>query len=1347
MTRFVSIFFVLACCCWQGRAQEYRAFARRYSIEEGLPHRQVNKILQDRRGFIWAATNGGVTRFDGRQFKIINKASGLGSDLVEWVVEDAKGYIWACRTGPNGWLAILDPLTGSVVPTANYFRQWPIPVPPARWWKAPLTMADGSLLVSVLHPGDLWRFHPQFGWSRIPLPDCTSFMLLQSGARQTIWGLLAPADNSGIALLEIDVQGKVQQRITPRPGWTFWEKRGTADQTDHFFVLEHKTGETPVLWEFNAEGQRRPAPLWVNDPFVRQHGRLANSRIEVQFPQILDPHGKPLLDISRQYPEIDPAQYRDYLVDHNGKLWFATTFGLVVVEVRKNYFRRLLYDPNAPGGRGLACRGLLEKNGQLLVNLEPYGQGRVRVDPASGSAERLPGRCAIGIAPAADGNVWTECIMGDHAWQTLSLFKATPAGQLTGQQLLQKKDFGYIWTILEEHPQRVLLGHSHGITVYNPLDGTAEPWHDAQTTALEHANVSWLGRDRAGQTWACTEQGLFLLKPGGGVAAHYWTGGTGAYQLPFDHIYYFYEDAAGIFWLGTSGGGLIRWDRKAPPGQQTRVVFRENGLLNGVVYAVYEDQHQHLWLPTDYGIVQLDKKSLQVRHTWLTGDGLTHNEFNRVSHCQGADGTLYFGGLNGITAFHPDDFYQQSNSGKTKLPLAISAFSILKSGHNQLENHTPELLRSNQITLHPDDRYVQLEFALLDYFAPEKATYTWKLEGLANHWETLKEPVLRLSGLPFGTHPLRIRAQAADGAMATNELYLKLRVLPPFYLSGWFFGLVALLLAVSIWLWLRWRIREHRREQERLEEEVDRQTNTIRQQTEELQQLDRLKSRFFANVSHELRTPLTLLLGPIEYALNDIGLSRKSKSLLQTAQRNSLQLQNLVNEILDLSKLRATGLELQEQATVLFDFLEEILSSFQSLAEHRAIALRLEYQPAPGWTLALDRHKLLKILGNLLSNALKYAPGGSAVVLQVEAQAGEVLFRVQDAGPGIHPEDLPHIFDLYFQSKRPESQPEGGTGIGLALARELAQAMGGGVWAESTPGAGTVFFLRLPARECSPETAAPIAWGQRHTGRLDAPEKPPPAQAARGDATARLLVVEDNPDLQAFLRTILPADYQLTLVDNGRAALDYLSAAETPPDLILSDVMMPEMDGFQLLETLRQSKAWRQIPVLLLTALAGPDDRLRAFRIGVDDYITKPFSAEELTVRIENALRNLLARREWLETESAAPDEAAEQADIWLQRLREIALLNLGNPQFNVNDLAERMGVSRKTLYRQIRLRAGLSANQLIQELRLLQARELIESGEYRTLRQVADAVGMRSADYLSRLYRERFGKSPAADL
>lgn len=1098
-----------------------------------------------------------------------------------------------------------------------------------------------------------------------------------------------------------------------------------------------------MLWEIDEAGEHRKTHLFADNVKIKQYCRLDKSRIEVQFPYVLDYEGHILLDIRQQYPEIDPTQFCDYLQDRNGNLWFATTFGLIVVEIRKNHFRRLLYDENAPGGRGYACRGLLEKNGRLLVNLEIPEQGRYRVDPQSGFAERLPGKSAIGIAPAGDGNVWTECIMRDPSWQTLSLFKAGPDGRLIRQHLLQQKDFGFIFAILEESPQRVLLGHINGLTVYNPLDGSAKPWHDARFPEFDKANISWLGKDRSGQVWVCSEQGLFRMRPGGGVAARYWPGGIGEYYLPYNHIYHFYEDQAGVFWLGTNGGGLIRWDRKAPVGHQTRVIYRENGLLNGVVYATYEDKNNHLWLPTDYGIVQLDKTSFLVRHTWLVADGLTHHEFNRTSHCRGADGTLYFGGLNGVTAFHPDSFYQPGNTDRNKRTLAISTYSMLKAGSSQLENCTAEILRSNQITMHPGDRYVQLEFALLEYFSPEKVTYTWKLEGLGTGWESLAEPVLRMSGLPFGTHRLRIRAQAADGALAANELNIELRVLPPFYLRWWFLASAALVLIFSALGAIRWRTQAHRQEQLRLEREVARQTATIQYQNEELKKLDAAKSRFFANISHELRTPLTLVLSPIEQVLKDSGLSKNSQRLLGLASNSGKQLFALINDILYLTKLNVAQEAVQEHPTRLYDFLAETMEAFQLEAERRLIDFQFNYTADSTTTLWLDRSKVLKIINNLLANAMKFTPSGGAVRVQVARQENEWTFTVSDTGPGIHPEDLPFVFDLYFQSKRLETKAEGGIGIGLALSRDLVQRLGGTLDVSSEAGAGALFHLQLPCREARDEAPKPSTGIQKQAAAGNEPLLPLqlPAQPAY---PANVLVVEDNLGLQDFLNSVLSDQYQLQIVPDGREALVFLEQCTRLPDLILSDIMMPGLDGFQLLETLRARQQWQHIPVIFLTARANRNDRIRAFRIGVDDYLTKPFSVEELQVRIENALRNLEARREWADLNNDPDPSVPDAPDLWLAQLQALIRQSMTDFQFDVSYLAAGMQVSPKTLYRKVRELTGLSTNQFIQEIRLLEARALLEAKQVRTLRELADAVGFRSGDYLSRLYRERFGKSPA---
>ena len=552
-------------------------------------------------------------------------------------------------------------------------------------------------------------------------------------------------------------------------------------------------------------------------------------------------------------------------------------------------------------------------------------------------------------------------------------------------------------------------------------------------------------------------------------------------------------------------------------------------------------------------------------------------------------------------------------------------------------------------------------------------------------------------------------------------------------------GLLMLLtgiLLISLVAWQRQRLGR---------KELDRQNALNQEQARHLSALDKMKSRFFANISHELRTPLTLIKGPLEQVLKEEGFSPPARQLLETAHHNTTHLKELVDEMLDLTRLDIKKEALEEQATILCEFLEETVKAFIPLAETRQMQLNFHYLPEKDWTLALDRKKLLKILHNLISNALKYASKGGVVELVAERRAESVRIRVVDKGPGIHPDDLPHLFDRYFQSRHTSVSPEGGVGIGLALSHELATLMGGRLWAESTWGQGSTFFLELPVIERPFAEAKPIASGRRHTGEIAA------APFVMGDQQASegapfLLVVEDNLDLQQYLRTLLSGEYRLEIAQNGKDALARLEAAESLPNLILSDLMMPVMDGFELLETVRSREAWRHLPVILLTARAERDDRMRAFRTGIDDYLVKPFDAEELLARIENALRRQEVRREWQEIQAAEPsvgtDEVLDNAS-WQAHVEELIEEHISDLQFSVDRLAELVGMSRTSFYRRIREVSGIPANELIREIRLQAARELLESGQADNLKSLSERVGIRSPYYFSRLYQERFGKAP----
>lgn len=587
---------------------------------------------------------------------------------------------------------------------------------------------------------------------------------------------------------------------------------------------------------------------------------------------------------------------------------------------------------------------------------------------------------------------------------------------------------------------------------------------------------------------------------------------------------------------------------------------------------------------------------------------------------------------------------------------------------------------------------------------------------------------------------------AWETRLRTRETELKLEAAKRTrLLLIWLTVFISALLAVSIFAWYA---------QRRAKRNISAQNVLIRKQTEDLLLLDRLKSRFFVNVSHELRTPLSLILGPLEAALKNGGLDRQNTQMLTMAHRNGRQLLNFVEELLLLETLNSAPRTVEEQPVVLYDFITDVTGNFEQQATLKKITLRLDFRLDQDIVVLLDGPKMLKILYNLLANALKFTDPGGNVAVQVYEQASRLCINVQDNGKGISPEDLPHIFELYYQSRQINARAEGGAGIGLSLSLELAKLLGGTLTAESRPGEGSVFTVELPLRICPPGTAGMAEKAGQTFMMVESAGNSVEKEQYPEEGTADILIVEDHADMQNFLRTGLAPYYRVAVAGNGQEACSRLENAGKLPDLILSDLMMPVMDGYQLLETIRKHPVWRTIPVIVLTARTGRDDRLRAFHIGVDDYLLKPFGLEELLVHVENALRNHAARMEWTllkEQQSGnIPSNATKTAlpevpgDYWLEQVTRLIRNDFGNSQFNIDHLAEMLGMKRTAFYQRIRQESGMSANQFIQEVRLLNARELLETKQARSVREAAKAVGFRSTDYFSRLFRQRFGKSPA---
>ncbi len=445
--------------------------------------------------------------------------------------------------------------------------------------------------------------------------------------------------------------------------------------------------------------------------------------------------------------------------------------------------------------------------------------------------------------------------------------------------------------------------------------------------------------------------------------------------------------------------------------------------------------------------------------------------------------------------------------------------------------------------------------------------------------------------------------------------------------------------------------------------------------------------------------------------------------------------------------MEANKLTLEEKPTVLYPFLARLIAGFAPYAQHRQIALHLEYHCPNAFTLLLDQKKCEKILNNLIGNAIKFTPAKGAITLAVHYDYPNMIMQVTDTGSGIPPEDLPFVFDRYYQSKSRDSQLQGGTGIGLSLGREYARLFGGDLTISSKLGEGTVAHFIfppkiLPAIACeSPrdypyeQTTQPFSY---EAGQ-ETPKKIKPT----------ILIVEDDKDMLDYIASILAPDYQLLVAENGHSALKQLESY--PADLVLSDVMMPGMDGFQLLKAAKER--YQDLPFILLTARIESPDRLTALRLGVDDYLTKPFQEEELLARLQNLLERYDTRRQ-IRTEpkkgkvevsdTVTPERIQSFDKKWLIILETTVQENLSNPHLSVQTLADKMAISERTLQNKIKAYTGLTPNQYLTEARLQKARELLEAKAFQTISEVCYAVGFKTTQYFAVIMKKRFGKAPS---
>jgi signal transduction histidine kinase/DNA-binding response OmpR family regulator/streptogramin lyase len=1344
-----------------GAAQPYVAWVKHYGTEDGLVHREVNAVFQDRQGFMWFGTKYGLSRFDGKTFTNFTKdRNGLVFDDIQSIAQDADGLLWLMGPFSESRIFLFNPLTGKVIPFEEKFSQ----KHPNSQLNVPQRLVgapDGTIFFANYQPAILSSYHPKTGLRHVRLARFKQLTIRQTTIRNTVWAI---ADGNNF--VELTPDGKIlreyrhaQHLLTycfgqsnAGTGFYYLTSSPTRAFASNFYRIDESGGQHELP---RAQAPILSQPLFPVCYAFDKNGAMWDGK------RLRDATGAILLDITDQLAG-EALVNRSFFVDQNGSMWLGTSFGVYEVKVVPNYFRRLFYNASYTGEKAAAIRGITVVGNAVYASLEKFGL--YTSDLNGGSVKKLLSEPSFGPTLALIDHPPGRILLGlGNQLIDYELKKGT-------RTTFEIPSNSTIWGVHRFGNDRWLIGGRLGLWRSDPKTGKAESFTQYnQFPELAQSHVLHIAPDRNGTFWICSGTGLYTADPVKGITGRFWSGGKGGFYLPADVYEHFYQDQKGIYWLGTANSGLIKWDRKRNRFQQFR---RSEGLSNNNIHAIYPDRLGRLWLSSDHGIMQFDPVRMTIR-TYFTQDGITHNEFNRIAHFQDKAGKLYFGGLNGVTSFDPRDF--EDEKPPAQLNMRLVSFRQFDNSLGQLKDKTEEVTQTQKIVVNPGEHTSVIEFAMLNFADAEKNVYAYQLKGLDHAWTQQTEPTLRLGNLPYGTYQLLIKGQAANGQWSANTLNFTVEVRRPFYLRAWFLVLAVLVLIAGIWGWLKWRIWNHQHEQLRLEAEIRQATARIEQdkevierQARSLHELNEAKSRFFANISHEFRTPLTVILG-MTSELKRYGpeeVAKRSGRAADLIERNGSSLLRLINQILDLSKLESGAMSWQPVRSDLIRFARYVAESFDTMAAGKDIQVHFLSDEA-FLEADFDKDKLQDILSNLLTNAIKFTPAGGQVHLRLTVSSNDDLFaereyyeavslvsqpggewisiRVCNTGAGIAADKLPLIFDRFFQVSGQPVPETGGTGIGLALVRELVSLMHGGLAVRSLPGEGAEFVVRFRRTRRAPFVLLPEPEVVSHT-----PQIPDVTVAAGegGEEKPVLLLVEDNEDVAAYIVSSINAHYHIVRAENGQAGIDM--ALEAIPDLILTDVMMPLKDGYELCDTLKNNPATSHIPIVMLTARAGMSDRISGLRRGADAYLTKPFQREELEAVLGNLLESRRRLRAYYSRHAVAStepgvalvEENESLESLFLQKLRSALEVQWGNNPSSMEAIYHEMGMSRSSLHRKMIALTGMSVTRYDRSLRLTQARQLLNTTPM-TISEVAYAVGFDDPKYFSRLFSEEFEHSP----
>jgi signal transduction histidine kinase/DNA-binding response OmpR family regulator/ligand-binding sensor domain-containing protein len=1286
------------------------------NVTEGLSSRHTYGIEQDQKGFMWFATNEGIDRFDGlefRNYKLYNSAI-MPTDLGYRfnITLDSSNVIWAYTTtgkiyrfnqNKDDFEQIIDLKT-------SLGSKWAPYVHILHFDRNNNLLIGSSLGVYIAKINGVElesiRFYAAF--------ICFAF---EESGQGFIWA----GTNDGVKIISNDrtktdlsksnpvctvTKGfRVRSLLCDSLNKKLWI--GTDDNGPSAFEfsqnklidLNFLTPHIPIrcirkdllnnvlfgldgagitiidpisfkiknIWNENEDDLERLADNSVLDIYCDTDNRIWVSTWSEGI-TILDRH-KPRMEFIRHRLNTDNSlrsnQVNSILEDSDGDLWFGTNTGVSVYHQNTNKWDHL-------------------KN---IINAEKISNYKILTITEDD-------RKRIWIGGYGNG---VHCY--DKRLRTLTDYT-------------QKVGMNYIYSILFDKTGNLWFGGMDAkITSMN--------LNTDQFSHFELNNVTIIINKNHDQLWVGCTSGLFVMNKKTGRATYYTQMLSDSIFLSNNYINYLYQGNDERLFVGTNGGGLNYLDVKK---KSIEVYSIEHGLPSNFIYGVLSDENNRIWMSTEKGISCFDpvlRKSVNIGNI----QGITNYSFNRNAQFKLTSGKIIFGGTSGAVLFSPETM--KSYIGKSHLVLdefRLAYRKVLPGDENSpLEHPIDEL---TEINLKHNQNSFSFKFSSINFDNANQFAYQWKLKGFDSEWAPLTSSrTAGYTNIPYGNYTFIIRCINRNDLLISDERSIRLSISPPFWETKPAMFIYFIILVGIVFVF-------YKMQQNRLEKKHS--TDKI---------------RFFINTAHDIKTPVSLLVAPLKNLESENGLSKNGLYYLKLAQSNAHRLSTMVNQILDFDKIDSRKSPLVLSYINLNAYLHEKISLFQLMADDKQIAL-IHNIPNEEINVDFDLEKLDNILDNLFSNAIKYTPKSGQVELTLGLNEKDWILTLTDTGIGIPRKDQKNLFNMYYRAENAINSRKPGSGLGLIMVQNLVKMHGGKITLNSQEDIGSTFTLTFPINNKKHLESARIDFESQHAEKFENKpvvwyEKLQSKISQNPKTQLKILVVEDDDELRDYLSCSLSSDYFITEAQDGQIAYDLIQKEKY--DLIISDVMMPSMRGDELCRIIKTNIDTSHIPVILLTALADKKNTLLGLEAGADNYVNKPFDIEVIKARINNILYNRQLIKETLLKGIEPNSDKVHINNIDKSIIKTILAIvekELSNTEFSITDLCREAAMSRTLLYEKIKVHTGLAPNEFIRIIRLNKAMDLLKSGEY-SINEIAFKVGFQDSKYFSTSFKKFFGKSP----